>query len=46
MTNNNIKNWCLAIALAASAPVAFAANESEAPVAAISILLSCSSAEC
>ncbi|MBD5242058.1 MAG: SusC/RagA family TonB-linked outer membrane protein [Bacteroides sp.] len=34
MTNNNIKNWCLAIALAASAPVAFAANESEAPVAA------------
>ena len=34
MTNNNIKNWCLALALAASAPVAFAANESEAPVAA------------
>ncbi|MDE6650969.1 MAG: SusC/RagA family TonB-linked outer membrane protein [Paramuribaculum sp.] len=34
MTNNNIKNWCLALALAAAAPAAFAANELEAPVAA------------
>ncbi|MDE7452100.1 MAG: SusC/RagA family TonB-linked outer membrane protein [Paramuribaculum sp.] len=34
MTNNNIKNWCLALALAAAAPAAFAASEYEAPVAA------------
>lgn len=36
MTNNNIKNWCLVLALAASAPaVTFAASaESQAPVAA------------
>ncbi len=34
MTNNNIKNWCLALALAAATPAVFAASETEAPVAA------------
>lgn len=34
MTNTNIKNWCLAFALAAATPAAFAAAETEAPVAA------------
>ncbi len=34
MNNNNIKNWCLALALAAATPAVFAASETEAPVAA------------